>query len=53
MLNNLSRSANMPAVVVGHLMGAVKEQGANLYATKLAKQGFITVLLDAGGRQWQ
>ncbi|KAL2823208.1 hypothetical protein BDW59DRAFT_163552 [Aspergillus cavernicola] len=27
-------------------MGAVKEQSANLYATKLAEQGFITVSLD-------
>ncbi len=35
-----------PAVVVGHPMGAVKEQSANLYATKLAEQGFITVSID-------
>ncbi|KAH7213344.1 dienelactone hydrolase [Fusarium redolens] len=27
-------------------MGAVKEQSANLYATKLAEQGFITLTLD-------
>lgn len=46
-LNNPNRSADMPAVVVGHPMGAVKEQSANLYATKLAEQGFITVSLDA------
>jgi fermentation-respiration switch protein FrsA (DUF1100 family) len=35
-----------PAVVVGHPMGAVKEQSANLYATKLAEQGFVTVSID-------
>lgn len=39
-------SVEMPAVVVGHPMGAVKEQSSNLYAQKLAEQGFITVSLD-------
>ncbi|KAF5000338.1 hypothetical protein FDECE_11237 [Fusarium decemcellulare] len=43
--NNLSRS-DAPAIVVSHPMGAVKEQSANLYATKLAEQGFVTVSLD-------
>ena len=27
-------------------MGAVKEQSANLYATKMAEQGFVTLSLD-------
>ncbi|KAF9770747.1 hypothetical protein IL306_011646 [Fusarium sp. DS 682] len=43
---NLSRSINSPAIVVGHPMGAVKEQVANLYATKMAEQGFICLTLD-------
>ena len=34
------------AIIVGHPMGAVKEQSANLYATKMAEQGFITLSLD-------
>ncbi|KAJ5823674.1 hypothetical protein N7447_006014 [Penicillium robsamsonii] len=43
---DLNHSADWPAVVVGHPMGAVKEQSANLYATKLAEQGFVTVSID-------
>ena len=35
-----------PALVVGHPMGAVKEQSANLYATKMAEAGFITLSVD-------
>src|SRR5262245_16316264 len=34
-----------PAIIVGHPMGAVKEQSANLYAQKLADQGFVTLSL--------
>lgn len=35
-----------PAIIVGHPMGAAKEQSANLYAQKMAEQGFVTLSLD-------
>lgn len=37
---------NGAAVIVGHPMGAVKEQSADLYANKLAEQGFTTLSID-------
>ncbi len=44
--SNLDRSRKHPAIIVGHPMGAVKEQSANLYATKMAEQGFIALSID-------
>ncbi|MDT3393797.1 alpha/beta hydrolase [Latilactobacillus curvatus] len=35
-----------PALIIGAPIGAVKEQAANLYAIKLAEQGFVTVSFD-------
>ncbi|HEN8712452.1 TPA: alpha/beta hydrolase [Pseudomonas putida] len=43
---NLKPNTRHPAIIVGHPMGAVKEQSANLYAQKLAEQGFVTLAID-------
>ncbi|WP_347549078.1 alpha/beta hydrolase [Pseudalkalibacillus hwajinpoensis] len=43
---DLNKNKKHPAIIVGHPMGAVKEQSANLYAQKMAERGFVTLSLD-------
>lgn len=43
---NMKEGEKYPAIIVGHPMGAVKEQSANLYATKMAERGFVTLSVD-------
>lgn len=42
----MKKGETYPAIIVGHPMGAVKEQSANLYATKMAERGFVTLSID-------
>lgn len=42
----LEANKKYSAIIVGHPMGAVKEQSANLYAQKMAEKGFITLSID-------
>lgn len=40
------RVKNIQLLLSDIQMGAVKEQSANLYATKMAERGFVTLSLD-------
>lgn len=44
---NFDKDHKYPAIVVTHPGGGVKEQTAGLYAEKMAKQGFVTIVSDA------
>lgn len=43
---NFDMNSKHAAIVVGHPMGAVKEQSANVYASTMAERGFITLSID-------
>lgn len=44
--NNLDLHTKHATIIVGHPMGAVKEQSANVYASNMADRGYITLSLD-------
>lgn len=44
---NFDSNKKYPAIVVAHPNGDVKEQVAGLYAQRLAKLGYITIVFDA------
>lgn len=43
---NMVKGKKYPALIVGHPFRAVRQQAANLYATKMAEEGFVTLSFD-------
>ena len=43
---SLDTNKKHAAIIVGHPMGAVKEQSSNVYASTMAERGFITLSID-------
>ena len=43
---SLDTNSKHAAIIVGHPMGAVKEQSADVYASNMADRGFITLAID-------
>jgi fermentation-respiration switch protein FrsA (DUF1100 family) len=46
MPKSFDKNQKHPAIIVGHPMGAVKEQSADVYASNMAERGFITLAID-------
>ena len=43
---DMDKSKKHAAIIVGHPIGAVREQSADLYAVKMAERGFVTMSVD-------
>lgn len=43
---DMDKSKKHAAIIVGHPVGAVKEQSADLYAVKMVERGFVTMSVD-------